>query len=138
MKPMPGMVWGSIVGVIVAFAILWTWLLVDTWNATTELEPSGIQTSLTPILAGALGLLFALSLGVDPKLKAAPGLWARLKALFTTDALLVLGAVVYGLAALAGVVVWAKAGDDTPELVSSLVLVAAGYAVAAMTALARG
>lgn len=135
---MPAIVWAAIVGVIVAFAVLWTWLLVDTWNATTKLEPSGVQTSLTPILAGGLGLLFALSLGVDPKVRSAVGFWARLRAIFSTKGLLVAGAGIYGLAALAGVVVWAEAKDATPELLSSLVLVAFGYAVAAMTALARG
>jgi hypothetical protein len=137
MKPIPAMVGAAIVGVIVSFAVLWTWLLVDTWNASEKLDPSGPQASLTPILAGGLGLLFALALGVDPNVRGAPGFWARLRAVFKVGNLLVVGAVVYGLAALAGVVVWAEAGDDTPELVSTLVLVAAGYAVAAMTALAR-
>lgn len=58
--------------------------------------------------------------------------------MFSTKGLLTVGAIVYAVSAVAGVVVWAHAGDNTPDVVTALTLVAVGYAVTAMTTLAQG
>lgn len=134
----PTIVWGAIAGVIAIYVVLWSWLLYDTWNATAPLDPSGVQTTVTPLVGGGLGLLFAVALGVEPRTRGVTGFWARLKAVFGTKGLLTVGAIVYAGSAVAGVVVWAHAGANTPDLVTALVLVAVGYAVTAMTSLAQG
>jgi hypothetical protein len=92
-----------------------------------------------PILSGALGLVLALALGVDPKTKLrGASLSQRLKALFlTTDKLLLLGAWVYALSAVAGIAVWVHKDTVTPALVTTVVLTVVGYAGATVTALAR-
>jgi hypothetical protein len=127
----------AILLVIAAFVGLFGSLLWETWEASSEIEVDGIQAAATPLLAGALGLLLALALGVEPKMRDARSWKERLRALVTINALLTLGAVVYMLAAVAGGIVWWKKGDITPDMVSTLVLAAIGYAVAAIAVLSR-
>ena len=100
-------------------------------------DPGLQRFDVTPVLSGALGLVLALSLGVDAKLSATT-FWGRLKQVFEVPGLLRVGAVTYLISALFGGVVWGIQGDTTPALVTSVVLTVAGYAAAAVTALARG
>jgi hypothetical protein len=132
------MIWIAIVGVIVAYIALFTSLLIDTWHHTAKFEPHGIQTFVTPLLSGALGLVLALSLGVDPdkKIRGAT-LRDRLKALLASDKILLFGGAVYFASAFAGGYVWYHKDEVTPALVSTVVMTVAGYAVAAMAAIAR-
>ena len=137
-KPSPTIAWFAIVGVIVAYMALFTSLLVDTWDHTAKFEPRGVQTFVTPLLSGALGLVLALALGVDPN-KGIRGKTLRewLKGLFATDKILLFGAAIYLASAFAGGFVWWKKDEVTPALVSTIVMTVAGYAAAAMTAIAR-
>jgi cytochrome bd-type quinol oxidase subunit 2 len=128
-KPHPGMIKLAIVIATGVFVALFAWLLVDTWRANAALEPNPMQLFLTPIFSGALGLVLALSLGVEPA--------ARGEAWFTEKRLLLIAAVIYLVAAVVGGVVWAFRQDETPELVSALVLTVAGYLAASVTAAAR-
>jgi hypothetical protein len=84
--------------------------------------------------------MLAHGLGVDPKTKLqGRGLRALIRAFFSTDILLIVGAVVYLLSGIVGIVVWIHAGDEvTPALLTTISLTVIGYIVAAGTALAGG
>lgn len=118
---------------------LFGWLLVDTLNADAAFEPSDIQRTVIPVLTGSLGLVLALALGVEAKtrLLAAASPKERFAALWTVKGLLRLGAGAYLLSALLGGLVWGIKEDVTPDLVTTVVLIVAGYLAAAMSTLAR-
>jgi hypothetical protein len=138
MTPNPFLLRVAIVAVIVGFVVFFTWTLVDTWNASGLYEPNSLQLFITPTLAGALAVGTALQLGVEVKAAVPPKSWTeRLLAFLSIKRLITLGAVVYLIAAGAGIFVWAKRMDETPELVSALVLTAVGYLAAAYAAAAR-
>jgi hypothetical protein len=124
--------------VIFGFAGLFAWLLIDTLRADAPFDPSDLQTALTPVLSGALGLVLALSLGVDTggaDTKDTTSRWRRLWD--NIDAFLVLGAIVYLISGVAGAIVWGIKDEVTPALVTAIVLTIGGYLAATMTALAR-
>jgi hypothetical protein len=137
MTPNPFLLRVAIVAVIVGFVVFFGWTLVDTWNASGLYEPNSLQLFITPTLAGALAVGTALQLGVEVKAAEAKSWSERLLAFFSIKRLITLGAVVYLIAAGVGVFVWAKRMDETPELVSALVLTAIGYLAAAYAAAAR-
>jgi hypothetical protein len=123
---------------MIGYAALFGALLEDTLDADKAFEPDDFTSTITPLLSGALGLVLAVSLGVEVKAAGArAGLVDRLKALFKTETLLVVGAVIYLVSGIAGGYVWRKQGDVTPDLVTAVVLTVAGYLVATVTALAR-
>lgn len=137
MTPNPFLLRVAIVAVIVGFVVFFTWTLIDTWNASGLYQPNNLQLFITPTLAGALAVGTALQLGVEPR-RAAPTNWTeRLLAFFSIKRLITLGAVIYLIAAGVGIFVWARRMDETPELVSALVLTAVGYLAAAYAAAAR-
>ena len=53
-------------------------------GTSVTFEPTDMQTSLTPILSGALALVLAVGLGVEAKVARAAGVWGWIVALFTT------------------------------------------------------
>jgi hypothetical protein len=137
-KPSPTIIWIAILGVIVAYVLLFASLLIDTWHHADKFEPRGVQTFVTPLLSGALGLVLALSLGVDPDKKIrGDSLRARLKSLLASDKILLLGGFIYLVSAFAGGYVWYHKDNVTPAIVSTVVMTVAGYAAAAMAGIAR-
>jgi hypothetical protein len=122
---------------IVLFIVLYGWLLVSTLLASDPLEPSAMISVTLPILSGALGLVLALGLGVDPTVRGATSFRDRLRKMWALDTLLFSGAVVYLLAGITGLIVWGAQGDLTPELVTVIALTVIGYLGAAVTASAR-
>ncbi|MEX1026896.1 MAG: hypothetical protein WD049_02655, partial [Candidatus Paceibacterota bacterium] len=114
------------------------WRATQTLTSTDAFSPAPVVSILTPVFAGALGLLLARSLGIDPRLVNITGGWQRIRAIFmSTPALLRAGAWIYLLAAVAGGVVWGFNSSTTPELVTVIVLTAAGYVAATVTTLAQ-
>ena len=136
--PNPFLLRVALLAVIAGFAAFFTWLLIDTWNASGLYEPNSLQLFITPTLAGALAVGTAIQLGVEPRAVAVPPSWQdRLLAFLSVKRLIGLGAVVYLIAAGAGLFVWARRMDETPELVSAIVLTAVGYLAAAYASAAR-
>jgi hypothetical protein len=138
MKPSPVLQWIALALLIVAYGGLFGWLLKDTWDHSAAFDVRSVQTHVTPILSGALGLVLALALGVDPKTRIrGENLRERLRALFAVRGLLLAGAVVYLVSAIVGGIVWGIKEDVTPALVTTIVLTVAGYLAATVTAMAR-
>jgi H+/Cl- antiporter ClcA len=135
MVPNPALVKLAIVVVTGAFCALFGWLLVDTVNTEASFQPTDMQVVLTPIFSGALGLVLALALGVEPGARDKTRSW--IEDVFTTKRLLLAAAVIYLLAAVVGGVVWGLNEDFTPDLVKALVLTVAGYLAAAVTGAAK-
>ena len=138
MTPNPALQKLAVVLVIIGFGGLFGWLLGDTVAHEQEFEPRTVQTVLTPVLSGALGLVLALALGVDPVSVREESFLGRLKRIVDVRSLLLLGGLVYLCAGLAGAVIWGLKGDVTPDLVTALTLTVFGYLAATVTALARG
>jgi hypothetical protein len=137
-QPDPKLQRFAILLVVVGFAGLFTWLLIDTLRADASFEPRGVQTVLIPLFAGALGLVLALALGVDPKSRQSQSVRDVLRYLFwSDDGLLRLGAFVYLGAAVLGAIVWGIQQDETPGLVTAIVFTTAGYLAAVITSRAR-
>lgn len=121
-----------------AFAAMFSVLLIQTLSADSEVSVPPMVNILTPVFAGALGLLLARALGVEPSVTGAADLWGRIRAILsTTSGLLRLGAWIYLLAGLAGGIVWGIKGSLTPELVTVLVLTTAGYLAAMFSNLSQ-
>ena len=138
MKPSAALRAFALFLVVAGYALLFGALLMDTMNADETYEPGDFTTAIIPLLSGALGLVLAVSLGVEVKnAGVAATWWDRVKALLNVRGLLLLGAVVYLLSGAAGGYVWYKQDDLTPDLVTAVVLTVAGYLVATVTALAR-
>lgn len=133
MKPNPTLQAFFVFLAITVFAALFGSLLWETWDAAAPFDPKAIHLYVLPFLGGAFGLVLALALGVDPAKLGRVG-WG---AVFTVQRLLLFGAVVYALAAVAGGFVWWKKDAVTPELVTTIVVTVAGYAAALIAALGR-
>ena len=138
MKPNRFIQWIALAIVILGYAGLFTWLLADTLDHSSSFDVRPVLTYVTPIFSGALGLILALSLGVEPKTESiGTGIVAWIKSLFGVPKLLLLGAIVYLASGVAGAIVWGIKGDVTPELVTTVILTVAGYLGATAAALAR-
>ena len=126
--------------VIAGYGLLFGWLAVDTWHHSAKFDVKGAFTATIPPLAGALGVMLAHGLGVDPKTKLrGPRLRDRLRGFFSTDVLLTVGAIVFLLSGIAGIVVWIHKGDDvTPALLTTIALSVIGYLVASAIAQSGG
>jgi peptidoglycan/LPS O-acetylase OafA/YrhL len=139
MQPNPFILRLGILAVIAGFAALFAWLLWDVWySSTTPYDPNDLQVYLIPPVAGALGIGLALQLGVSPKIEGEPGWKDRLWSLIDPKRLIGLGSIVLFVAVVVGIFVWASREDETPELVTTLILTVVGYLVAAYAAAARG
>jgi hypothetical protein len=129
----------AIVTVALAYGGLFGWLLADTLHHSGPFDPRPVQANVIPILAGALGLVLALALGVDPNTRIqGTGLVHWLRQLLAFRRLLLFGALVYLASAIAGGVVWGIKDNTTPTLVTAVVLLVAGYFAGAVTAATRG
>jgi uncharacterized membrane protein len=138
MKPIRAMRWLAILIVTAGYAGLFTWLMVDTWNNSGSFDPRSVQTYLLPPLSGTLGLLLALSLGVDPHQQLTlTGLREQLRAILSTHRLLVAGAFIYLASGVAGAVVWGFRQNSMPTLATAIVLTVAGYLAASVAASGR-
>lgn len=141
MKPVQGIQWLAVLMAILGFGGLYFSLLIDVWDADALVKPRDIQITITPILSGALGLLLALALGVEPQALSSQGFSGNLKALISklleVELLLKVGACVYLLAGLAGGVVWWHNGDAMPDTAKAIALTVFGYVAATVTARAR-
>jgi hypothetical protein len=140
MTPNPVLQRFALVLVITGYAALFGWLGADTWHHSAKFDVRTAFTATIPPLAGALGVMLAHGLGVDPKTRLRfGGGRSFLVSLLDTDRLLLAGAVVYMLSGIAGIAIWIHKGDDvTPALLSTIALTVVGYLVASGTTLAGG
>ena len=137
-KPSPFMIWFAVLIVVLGYIGIFGWLLVDTLRHSASFDVRPAQSYVLPPFAGALGLVLALSLGVDPTKKIyGRSLKERLKRLLSVDHILLFGGIAYLVSAVAGFIVWAVKGNITPELVTTVVLTVVGYLAAAATQIAR-
>lgn len=135
----PFLVRSSLVLLMVAYAILFGWLAADTWHHSAKFDPQPAFTAAVPLLAGALGVMLARGLGVDPTRRIqGKNFGEKLRSFFTTDILLLSGAAVFLLSGIAGLIVWIHKGDVTPALLSTITLTVLGYMAASATNLAGG
>jgi hypothetical protein len=123
----------ALVLVILAWVALFGSLLVETALADELVDPGGAETAFIPLLSGALGLALAVKLGVDPKVRDQDKWWKRLWAVFTPERLVGIGAGIYAISGLLGLIVWWVNEDATPDLVSTVALTVFGYAASAVT-----
>jgi hypothetical protein len=138
MTPNPVLQSFAVLLVVASYAGLFGALLIDTLNAEQAFEPDDFTSTVTPLLAGALGLVLAAALGVEVKAAAGVEGIEKLKVLLQVQALLLLGAMIYlASAVFGGYVWWQKGGTITPEVVKTVVLAVVGYLVATVAALAR-
>ena len=138
MKPNPVLQRFALLLVIAGYGLLFSWLAVDTWNHSAKFDVGGGLTATVPPLAGALGVMLAHGLGVDPRTKLTGDFSDWIGGLFSTEVLLTVGAIVFLLSGIAGIVVWIHKGDDvTPALLTTISLSVIGYLVAAAIAMAN-
>jgi hypothetical protein len=70
MTPNPVLQSFAVLLVVASYAGLFGALLIDTLNAEQAFEPDDFTSTVTPLLAGALGLVLAAALGVEVKAAA--------------------------------------------------------------------
>ena len=63
MTPNPVLRYFAVLVVVVGYAVLFGTLLADTLDAEAAFEPDDFTRTVTPLLAGALGLVLAAALG---------------------------------------------------------------------------
>ncbi len=150
---------GAVIAATALFAFLFALFMAHTWNAETaapEFDPDDIKIATG--LAGALGALFAVALGVeamrerdstdadeqgrrDSSQRRVPALGSVGRTLTATDHRVVAFAATvavwtYFLVGVAAAVTWEFNKEVTPSVVKTLAQVMAGYVVALVGAVA--
>ena len=139
MKPSPALQRFALALLIAGYAFLFSWLLVDTWHHSATFDVPAPFTATVPLLAGALGVILAHGLGVNPLTKIQGNTFGeKLGSFFSTDRLLAIGAIVYLVLGIVAIAVWIKKDTVTPALVSTIGLTVVGYLAASAIALSGG